>query len=771
MNAIIEIYSHYFTVKNVEGRVKSAVYALANRFTQHSMVWDKALQRQVWRPVKTYGVYVAPGTEFRFHIGQLDYFFKELEAHRVHSSSYRIVYHDAPPSDDVELKIRDGWKLRGEQNNACQFIVEASSVDGVGNNRPMVMVRTGGGKAQPLHSLIKIPGGWVRMGDVQVGMDVVAWDGTVTKVTGVFPQGANRIYRLDTEDGRSPECDEKHLWRVYRTEETNQYEVLETLALMERLNDQSMYLEPIISENGPDVELHQDPYLFGRFVGQYKGDISYNILRPYLSGSHRQRCEVLRGILSRGAISFVDGVIHKSVEKALPQATAISKLFVRSLGGKYLVKSDGWDEIYLRKPGDVIPKFGNKEYKFRIKISRIVFNGNGRTQCISVDHPDRLYVTDGYVVTHNTVISLFAASKLGKRLAIAILPAYIEKWVIDLKKIYDIEDRDICVVQGSDLLQRVSTFPSSGLPIPKVFIISISTLNSWYKIYEKNPEDPTLEAYDCMPYDFFGHLRFGTVLFDEVHQHPLSVFKVNTYMNVAKSINLSATLLTEEQTLKRLQSAMFPLSMRFDKVEAPLYISCLACSYQIAGFGSSGLKFMMRGRNSYSHVEYEKSILRHKKIRNQYLEMIAELFHEAYEEKYMEGDRGVIYVSTIAMAEALVALLRKKHPNRVVRTYVEKDPLSNIIESDICVSTIISAGTALDIPNLRAVVMTISIDSPNSNVQVLGRLRQLPDRDTRFYYFYCSNISKQVDYHLNKIDLFKGRVLSHGDRQQATLYG
>ena len=63
-------------------------------------------------------------------------------------------------------------------------------------------------KAQPLYSKIKIPNGWVKMGDIKVGDTVCTPDGKTAPVIGVFPQGMRPTYRITFEDGRSVDCDE-----------------------------------------------------------------------------------------------------------------------------------------------------------------------------------------------------------------------------------------------------------------------------------------------------------------------------------------------------------------------------------------------------------------------------------------------------------------------------------------------------------------------------------------------------------------------------------
>lgn len=52
------------------------------------------------------------------------------------------------------------------------------------------------------------------MGEIQIGDEVIAGDGSATKVVGVYPQGVKSIYRVTFSDGSSTECCKEHLWRT-----------------------------------------------------------------------------------------------------------------------------------------------------------------------------------------------------------------------------------------------------------------------------------------------------------------------------------------------------------------------------------------------------------------------------------------------------------------------------------------------------------------------------------------------------------------------------
>lgn len=57
----------------------------------------------------------------------------------------------------------------------------------------------------------------------------------------------------------------------------------------------------------------------------------------------------------------------------------------------------------------------NKNVKVRCRIKDIKYVGEQQTQCIMIDHPDHLYITDNFIVTHNTIMSSFITCSLRQK--------------------------------------------------------------------------------------------------------------------------------------------------------------------------------------------------------------------------------------------------------------------------------------------------------------------------------------------------------------------
>ncbi|MYJ87664.1 MAG: hypothetical protein F4044_08105, partial [Rhodobacteraceae bacterium] len=80
----------------------------------------------------------------------------------------------------------------------------------------LVLGTTGSGKSLTSDTLVLGEFGWVTIGKLEPGNRIRTPSGSLTKVSGVFPQGKLPVVRIHFEDGRWAECSRDHLWLVKR---------------------------------------------------------------------------------------------------------------------------------------------------------------------------------------------------------------------------------------------------------------------------------------------------------------------------------------------------------------------------------------------------------------------------------------------------------------------------------------------------------------------------------------------------------------------------
>lgn len=764
----IRYYTHFFTVEPLTPRITGVLFNYLQEYVEKVWFQERGSKPRLV-PGKIYAGRTQDNREFRLHRGQLKGFIDALMRYGVDDGMVESIYMDRYKPTAYKFKLADGRTLRDYQIEAREFAVNSGETDFFSS---LIAMPTGSGKAQSLNSLIKIPGGWATMGSMKVGTEVVAWDGTTTTVKGVYPQGIKDNYRITFSDGRTTEVCGEHLWKVYVDEKTF---LLETLQIQGFLrNGRDCYIPRIIPGEEIEKQFTTTPFNIGVHFGILAANIKFKqscISKSYLNGSRNQRYELLRGLIISGSCKDDYGYI--SFQTVSMQLAKDFQYLIRSLGGVASISThfvcsfrtyyrvdvtcpDGHDLLSWTKPevyNEIIDQGGV------LKIVNIEHCGKEEMQCIAIEHPDHLYVTNDFVVTHNTVTLCGIAESIGQNLAIAVLPRYMEKWGGDLVENLGLKKKDIMMVSGSKQVKGLIHMVKHGSKPPFATIFSLVTLQGFFDLYEQDPK-LCLEEYGAIPQDIWKLLGIGLVGVDEAHEHLYSVFRLTLHLHGPKLVALSGTMLSEDHFIEKIQKTIFPHTVRFDKIKMKKYIKLIPLAYEFQDMRRYKIKTSAFGRTTYSQVEYEKSIIKNQLALGNYIAMIKDIVDMGYIDKKMEGDKLAIYCGSIDMCTRVTDHLKRCYPHLDVRRYVEQDPYKNVIEADIRVTTIISAGTAVDIPNLRCLINTNNISSHKANFQVLGRLRELKDRDVKMYYMYCEQIPKHVQYHQQKMEIYEDRVAS-----------
>jgi len=311
-------------------------------------------------------------------------------------------------------------------------------------NGYLLAAEVGTGKAQPLNSGIRTPTGWALMGAIKVGDSITAFDGTPTTVIGVHPQGYIDIVKVTFEDGRSTECSLDHLWDVsnYPLDcGISDFKTRETSFLITGMQQGATYYIPVIKP-----ELHIDStisngYEAGYTLKEHNDESIEDIIMSFLNTSFEQKTKFLQGILNSAPFTYD----HNGVCISSPNYDFIYTLqeFIWSMGGIAKLSSVYYDNAssYIHRVTFILPDTEEllnglgkpidkwlcpiKQENLKLRIVSIKYIGKKHAQCISIDHPSQLYITDDYIATHNSIMGCGLYACLKPDALVIVCPKHI----------------------------------------------------------------------------------------------------------------------------------------------------------------------------------------------------------------------------------------------------------------------------------------------------------------------------------------------------------
>lgn len=356
-------------------------------------------------------------------------------------------------------------------------------------------------------------------------------------------------------------------------------------------------------------------------------------------------------------------------------------------------------------------------------------------------------------------VSSYSISKLRKRIAIVVRPMYMYKWVEDIKKYLMIPEESILTVAGSKELKALLMMADQNmLDGISVIIISNKTMQRWFDLYEDYREKSLDLGYADVPENFFAKINAGVRLVDEAHLDFHLNFKLDLYTNIEKAIALTATLVDKDTFMEEMYDIAYPKESRLNGGPLHKYAHAYAVCYNLKEDRKVRTKDFRSG--NYSHSSFESSIMSKPDFLESYLKVFHRIVQIGFMDDYKPGERCIIFCYSKEMCTHVVKKLSSIYPKLDIRRFVSEDPEENIYEPDICVSTLGSGGTAHDIQGLKTCIMSNAVDSLKSNIQALGRLREIPGLEVRFYYFVCNSVPKHVEYHKAKLQLLSSRAAS-----------
>ncbi len=422
--------------------------------------------------------------------------------------------------------------------------------------------------------------------------------------------------------------------------------------------------------------------------------------------------------------------------------------------GYYHLRGDLVETIQVPEPYAVKTTYDFKE-EWQPKPYQVPF----------LEYLDTLYPTSprakfGGIQTGKgkTYSSLRSMANKGFRGLIIVKGGFLDKWVDDVHKYMNLDVEDVMVIRGTNQLKALLHLAMAGEYKSKIVLMTSKIMQNWINAWKQYREGTVDIGYPCSPRQFCELLGVGERLIDEVHEAFHLWFMIDLVTHVKNSTSLSASFVSDDTFVQRMMDIMHPPVTRYTGDAYHKYVSAVAVFYRFKK--PSMIRWKDPSTGYYSHHVFEQWILRDDELTANYLEFVDQLFIASFMQGWKEGDKALIYASSVDMCTVMTDYFAKKYPNMDVRRFTELDPYENVIDADLRISTLGKAGAAIDIKDLTTVILTNARRATASNIQGFGRLRELHDgRTPKFTYVVCEDIDKHVEYHDSKWLLLRDMAL------------
>ena len=374
-----------------------------------------------------------------------------------------------------------------------------------------------------------------------------------------------------------------------------------------------------------------------------------------------------------------------------------------------------------------------------LKIVNVEKVSKADSRCITVDSPDHLYLTEDFIVTHNTFMACYSAIEVGMRtLIIAPTSAIKQQWVDTLTGMFNVPAERVLFVKA----------PNQMINVKADFVVvsqaSLAIINSKYDLERILKDD-----------------RFGIKVIDEVQMWFKNIIYVDANANIANNWYITGTFGRSGETENRLYQEMFgDLAIFREKEKRPTlfdrkpgniygmrpYINCKMI-WTRSGLSKTQIKSVT---NSMRYSEREGKWVRYGVSVPKYIDLvipkdgqmtkflrtILEVVKMA--ESEVKYGKTLILGNTISSAEIVASYVQKMYPDKKVYTYHSNHTRDENQEAkdkaDIIVSTTQSAGTGFDWKGLAKLVLFSAHKSWILTDQLIGRLRRRDDNKECFAY-------------------------------------
>ena len=673
-------------------------------FEKSLSIWDKIS----FKYHLVGGYYVKSIKEFRinraYNVNQLRQYFPGYPM---------LVDNDAYPYDTIKAK------LYAEPNSDFQRVAltfmacEGEFSINKKFTQQMITGDTGTGKAQPDDTMIPTPTGWRRLDTLQVGDYVFDEQGKPTKVIGIYPQeGTPAYYQVTFHDGRIVNCNLDHLWQV--TMQSGKTAVLSTKEIIERISEGKQLYVPVNQAVEYPMEVSLDE--MEQTIREIDDRLEY-IPDSIMYSAVQCRKWFVFSVVKPFPIGYY--YYHASL-------TIITQMMeiLRSLG--YIPEYS-----YINSISAYVIFFNPQQRPFM--ITKIEKAGYCKQRCIKVENPSHLYLTENYVVTHNTYCGTAStAFYQAKTVIIVPLAKLLDQWKESYLNFTSLEEDEILIVRGSNTCKKIL---DGEYPNVKVFIFMTDTIYSFHDKYG-----------DIKTMDMLCATRAYTKIVDEIHLDLKTVSMIEALSNFRMNFYMSASPGRTDSKENWIFKTLFTHIPRFGsgfKTQVEKHLNIMIKKYYFTPT-TKQINRMVNRKVGMNGKKYEEVLMYADPSQRKSFETALRLMVQWAKRQCKPGNKIMILGQSVNFLSYIKEVIEV--PCSIYYGGMKKKEKEAALLDDTIVATLSSLGTGADIKGVQFVINCATYSSWITVTQVSGRLRPIPGTPTVYIelvnYGYRKTISQ-----------------------------
>lgn len=577
----------------------------------------------------------------------------------------------------------------------------------------------GFGKGHPCSTKLPSPDreyGYITIGDLCVGDNVFDAHGNPTKVTDIFDLGVTDVYKVTFNDGRVSFCTDEHLWQV-RTGKNNPWRVMKLKDMITNFNEYKYYIPRQRCVKYPKRDTPSEEF-FEQLCIMMTNDQLKEIPEEYLVNDFETRMRFIN-VLMR----ISSGKDHRYRVNNV----SISGKLLEQI--KWLLWSLGYSETIV---DDGRVEFTDSDDSILIKD--ISFSHREHCKCIKVDNPEHLYLTENFIVTHNTFCSGVGMCKYKtKTLIIMHRESLRNQWISSLYNMQGLSSKEVHEITTSEELYDIA-HNKHGYDYD-IYLMTHATFRAGLRRINN--------ISDAM--NITKNLGIGLKIIDEAHLEFRNTLMIDFVCNVKRNVYITATdgrSAKEENSIFRhvfantafyKPSGLLTNDMPKKWVEYYTVTLNTECKPNI-------YRYRVAGGRGMNPASYGKWVIAYDK-KQRHFKCCRDLLKIVY--KNDPHAKVLLFMPLIDLcSECAYFLTRSLNYDdtfdydldiRTINSQNSKADNERNKKADVIVTTIPSCGTGTDLPGITTIISCSPYVSGITCSQVFGRIR------------YCGKVCKYYD--------------------------